>query len=272
MIANIDRGRTSGTTSAKTTTLHTGPGQEVSSPMASSTKPYSQGVLPAPVCGRPCTISNRGQARHLTLVSSQVASTIEQHSRLVASTVRLGNGRHGGAVLQRAHPEDEDTEGYPAGDAELAQRHAAMGRVALRRPVAHRAPDDAPCRRRSSEGVQIYTYVAGCSHVLGNREALAGRARMGGAGQWAHDGGSRVYSLKGVTVQMLGARRTEGLADEEGHCGARGGQVGHAQQLQVQRQERQRIAWDAACTSSTRALGSHVHTRIEDAAVDMLWF
>lgn len=34
------------------------------------------------------------------------------------------------------------------------------------------------------------------------------------AGQSAHDAGSRVYSLKGVPVQMLGARRTEGLADE----------------------------------------------------------
>jgi hypothetical protein len=57
-------------------------------------------------------------------------------------------------VLQRAHPEDEDTEGDAAGDAELAQRHAAVGRVALRRPVAHRAADDAACRA-ATKGAQV---------------------------------------------------------------------------------------------------------------------
>ena len=45
-----------------------------------------------------------------------------------------------------AHPEDEDAEGDAAGDAELAQRHAAVRRVAPRRPIAHRTSDDAACR------------------------------------------------------------------------------------------------------------------------------
>jgi hypothetical protein len=74
-----------------------------------------------------------------------------------------------------------------------------------------------------------------------------------GAGQDPHDAGSQMHSFKGVAVDKLGSSCTEGLANEKGDCAARGGQVGHAQQLQVQRQERQRVPWNAACAASTRA-------------------